>query len=154
MESSKIWALRGSQPGLLETAHTYESAFSFSHQCFTHEIYFSLRKWNLCVFVWKARCAQACSGRSCDCHGPGGGAWQSFVSCPASVISGHSALSESLRKGARRVGGKSLSLMKDKPPNNRLMLMTKGKRGAWKTFIVCVNEKDFRWIANLWNCTW
>lgn len=79
-------------------------SFQFFSPVFYTWNLFSLRKWNLCVFVWKARCAQACSGRSRDCQDPGGGAWQSFVCSPASVISGHSALSEGLRKGARRVG--------------------------------------------------
>lgn len=122
-------------------------SFQFFSPVFYTWNLFSLRKWNLCVFVWKARCAQACSGRSRDCQGPGGGAWQSLVCSPASVISGHSALSEGLRKGARRVGEGACHWRKPNPRITAWHWWPKG-RGEDEKLLLCFLE-----MANLWNCT-
>lgn len=106
---------------------------------------------SLCLCL-PANCFQACPDGALTAVARGRGL--PTLSAPlASVISGHLAALEGLKKGARRVG-RELAADGSPAPSNRPMLMTKESGGAGK-LLLCLNEKDFFLeIANLQNCTW
>lgn len=113
-----------------------------------------MRTWNRCVFVsLRAPPLRHALAGALTIEALGEGPGRHLSAFLASVISGHSAVLEGLRKGARRVG-EELVTDESQTPNNCPMLMTKERGGESEELLWCFNEKDFLEMANLQNCTW
>lgn len=142
MQFQSSWNI---QPCLSKIAHMCQLSIFFSLVFYTWNL-FSLRKWNLCVFV--SRCAAfwhvLAGALTIEALGEGPG--RHLSAFLASVISGHSAVLEGLRNRVRRVGGE-LVIDESQTPNNCPMLMTKEREESLKNFYCALMKKIFwKWL--------